>query len=205
MVERYYPYAYGDYTYYDPTLRAYRPYYDAPYYRREYYDPVLRAYRPLYDSPARHPYYPVDYPYSRTYWDSVTMSYRPLSCDYKYWDPVYRNYRYSPYYYDRYPDYRLYSDRLVLDRPYYRYDPVYRCERIWDPVSAIYVSALPSLPAPCKTACEILAESKAADLAASAARASRFASTAPSSRQYAYSASPAKRLRESNAELSRHY
>merc|ERR1711990_608254 len=124
---------------------------------------------------------------------------------YKYWDPVLRIYRYSPYYYDRYVDYRLYVDRLLADRPYYRYDPVYRCERIWDPVLACYTDAIPALPRPYKTAAEILAESKAADAAASAARASRFASTAASSRQYAYSASPAKRMRESNAELSRHY
>jgi hypothetical protein len=193
MVERYYPYAYGDYTYYDSVSCSYRPHYEAPYYRRDYYDPVLRAYRPLYDSPARVPYYPADYPYSRTYWDHVSLSYRPLDCDYKYWDPVLRMYRYSPYYYDRYPDYRLYCDRLVLDRPYYRYDSIYRCERMWDPTLGLYVSAVPSCPAPMPCAAEILAESKAADLAASAARASRFASTACSSRRLAYSSSPCRR------------
>jgi len=203
-MERYCYHNYHDscahaHDYYDPVLRSYRPYYEAPYYRREYYDPVLRSYRPTYDVPA--PYY------SRTYWDHVSLSYRPLSCDYKYYDPILRSYRYSPYYWDRYSDYSLYCDRLVLDRPYYRYDTVYRCERLWDPVLRVYTTACPSHPyaSPCRTASEILAESKAADLAVSAARASRFASTACSSRQFAYSASPCKRVRESNCELSRHY
>ena len=202
-MERYYPDSV--YNHWDPVLRSYRPYWEAPYYRREYYDPVLRCYRPYYPTASVYdPYYP--HPtYSRMYWDSVLGRYEPLCLDYKYWDPVSRIYRYSPYYYDKYADYRLYCDRLALDRPYYRYDAVYRCERLWDPVLATYVSSVPSYALPYKTTAEILAESKAADLAASAARASRFASTAASSRQYAYSASPAKRMRESNAELSRHY
>ena len=134
-MERYYPDS--TYSHWDPVLRCYRPYWEAPYYRREYYDPVLRAYRPYYDA-----YYPA---YTREYYDPVLRAYRPVSLDYKYWDPVLRIYRYSPYYWDRYVDYRVYADRLLADRPYYRYDPVYRCERIWDPVLAIYSDAIPAL------------------------------------------------------------
>ena len=227
MCERYHPDSV--YNHWDPVLRSYRPYWEAPYYKREYYDPVLRCYRPYYPSSypcasvCYDPIYPAYPSYSsRIYWDSRLCRYEPLCCDYKYYDPVSRLYRYSPYYYDKYSDYRLYCDRLALDRPYYRYDSIYRCERMWDPVCASYISACPSsayvcAAYPCRTATEILADSRAADLAASAARvkaadltasaarASRFASTACSSRQYAYSASPCKRLRESNCELSRHY